>query len=66
VEDLWSFGLQKLLNVESSVSCSLGIWKIRILKAVQTIQGWHLSFRKKQGSFLPCHLCEESVCVSWG
>jgi hypothetical protein len=36
---LWKdFGLEKSLRVESLVRCSVGSWKIRILRAIQKIK----------------------------
>jgi hypothetical protein len=36
-EGLWNFRVTKAFNVEISVSCSLGAWKIRILRTVKTM-----------------------------
>jgi hypothetical protein len=35
------------LSVESSVSCSGEVWKIRMLETVQTMEGWLVKFQRK-------------------
>jgi hypothetical protein len=40
MERLWSFRLEKPLNNQSSVSCSGGTWKIRMLKAMEMMEAW--------------------------
>jgi hypothetical protein len=48
MEKLQNFGLQKALSVESSVSRSVGAWKINLLKAMQRMDAQLMKFRGKQ------------------
>ena len=47
MEELWNFGLEKPLNGKTSVGCSLGDCKIRMLRAVQKWRPGLTSFRGK-------------------
>ena len=38
MERLWNFGLEKSLNVKSSVGSSVGAEKIRMLRAMQVME----------------------------
>lgn len=41
----WDVGLEKPLSVQSLVSCSVGLWKIRMLEAVQRMETWLAMFK---------------------
>ena len=40
MEELWNFGLEKSLSVQSSVDYSIGVSTGRLLSAVQMIEVW--------------------------
>ena len=43
VEGFCNFGLEELLSVKSSVECSLGMWKTRMLRAMKR-KAWLVKF----------------------
>ena len=47
------------MSVESSVGCSVGTVKIRVLRAVQ-MKAWLVTLQRKVKT-LPGHLCKESM-----
>jgi hypothetical protein len=46
VEGLWNFGLEKLSSVRSLMSCPVRSWKIRMLRAMWTVEVWLLASLK--------------------
>lgn len=59
----WNIGLEKPLSVQSLVSCSVEALKIRMLRAVQTMEACEIS-----EACLRDRKCERPamVLVSWG
>lgn len=53
VQDL---GLEKPLNTQSSIGCSVEAWKTKILKAMQTMEAWLEKFQNNQDS-------SRAICV---
>lgn len=47
VEALWNLGPEKPLGVESSMNYSVGAWKIKMLKAVMTMETWLVKFQSE-------------------
>lgn len=47
VKGLWDFGWETSLNAESSVNCSAGTWKIRLLKVVQMLEAGFVKFPRE-------------------
>lgn len=59
------FGARKAISIDSSVSFSVGTWKVRRLKAVQIKEAWLVKFYR-EAKFLLGHLHDKSVVlVSW-
>lgn len=42
--ELWT---RKVIDVESSLSYYVGVWKIRILKTGQTVEAWLVKIQRK-------------------
>jgi hypothetical protein len=49
----------KAISAESSVGCSVGTMKIRVLRAVQ-MKVWLMTLQREVKT-LPGHMCEESM-----
>lgn len=66
-KDLGTLELEKLLSVESSMNCSsVGVWKIRLLRAMQTKEAWLVKFQRKQRFQRAFCVKKSVVLVSWG
>jgi hypothetical protein len=48
VEELWKFELEKPLNVQCLLSCSVGTWKMRILRYVMMVAAWLVKLQWEQ------------------
>jgi hypothetical protein len=57
--ELWA---RKAIPVESSMSCSVGAWRITMLGAVQKMEAW-LVESQREAKTLPGHLREEPVVL---
>jgi hypothetical protein len=53
---IWNLGLEKPLNTQSSIGCSVEAWKTKTLKAMQTMETWLEKFQNKQDS-------SRAICV---
>ena len=60
VERRWNFGLERSLSIQSPVSCFMGAWKIRLLRAVPMMEAWLVTFQR-EAKIVPGHSSEESV-----
>ena len=47
VDELSNFEQGKSLSVQYLESCSIGVWKIRILRATQKMEAWLVKFQKE-------------------
>lgn len=57
LQSLEDFGTLAIKNIsgKNSVKCSVGVWAIRILRAMKTTKPWVVKFQM-EGKTLPGHL----------
>lgn len=47
VEGVLKLWAREAQSIENSVGCSIGSWKIRVLKAVQMMEAWLVTFQRE-------------------
>ena len=60
VEGLRNFGQERILSVQSLVSCSVVAWKKGLLREMYTTEAWLVTFQREAKTLLG-YLCEECV-----